>query len=271
MADIEEDFLENDSEIRGQNYCLLSFISPEKVLKEKNMYYIEKFLKHIAPECQLDADKISEKYLDFMYTREDNLSNEFNKKNEFRTSVRGIKVRGTYESLNEAQIRAKRLQNMDKNFHVFVGQVGYWLPWDPQADYIDNQEFQNAELNKLMKEYKANSEHRDIMYEDLKQEKINKIKEENKKIQKDNPKPEVPEPKESEEPKAEESKPEDPVPEPEDPVPEPEEPDPTVNVADQATPESESDQATSDQATSDQPDGMFGEDDAWVQRKLNKN
>ena len=168
MADIEEDFLENDDEIRGQNYCLISFLSPEKVIKNKTMYFIDNFLRHTAPDYDLNPDKISEKYLDFMYTREENLSNEFNKNNEFRTSIRGVKVRGTYESLKEAQIKAKRIQNRDKNFHVFVGQVGYWLPWDPQADYIENQEFMNQELNHLMKEYKANGEHKDILIDQLK-------------------------------------------------------------------------------------------------------
>jgi len=185
-SEVEEDFLENDPEIRGQTYCLLSFISPEKVLKDKNMYFIQKFLEHKAPDLNLDADKVSEQYKDFMYTREENLETEFNKQNDFRTSVRGVKVRGTYDNLKEAQIKAKRLQTRDKNFHVFVGQVGYWLPWDPQADYIENQEFQNAELNKLMKEYKTNSEHRDVLYEEQKAEKINKIKEENEEIKRQN-------------------------------------------------------------------------------------
>ena len=33
------------------------------------------------------------------------------------------------------------LQRRDSNFNVFVGQVGYWLPWDPQAHQIENQEY----------------------------------------------------------------------------------------------------------------------------------
>ena len=28
-------------------------------------------------------------------------------------------------------MRAKMLRKMDPNHNVFVGQVGFWLPWDP--------------------------------------------------------------------------------------------------------------------------------------------
>ena len=191
MTTREEDFLENDTSIRGQNYALLSFISPESILKDKHSFFIEKFLRHLAPDVKLKAEDIHSKYLDFLYTREENLTSEFNKNNDFQTSVRGVKVRGVYDSLKEAQVKAKRLQNTDKNFHVFVGQVGFWLPWDPNADYCDNQEYKNQELNTLMKEYKENSEHKDILYEELKNEKITKTKEDNERIIKENEKQEA--------------------------------------------------------------------------------
>ena len=90
--------------------------------------------------------------------------------------MRGVKVRGTYSSLREAQIRAKVLQRMDKNFHVFVGQVGYWLPWDPEADHIAGQEYADKELNKLMKAYKENMDNRDALYEEETRARIEKAK-----------------------------------------------------------------------------------------------
>ena len=33
-----EDFLEVDQKIPGQNYCCISFISPEKVIEQKNTF-----------------------------------------------------------------------------------------------------------------------------------------------------------------------------------------------------------------------------------------
>ena len=65
---------------------------------------------------------------------------------------------------------------MDKNFHVFVGQVGYWLPWDPEADHIAGQEYADKELNKLMKAYKENMDNRDALYEEETRARIEQAK-----------------------------------------------------------------------------------------------
>ena len=67
--------------------------------------------------------------------------------NEFKTNIRGLKVRGTYNTKDEADKRAKKLQSLDSDFHVFVGQVGYWLPWDPCADKIEDEQYINSQLN----------------------------------------------------------------------------------------------------------------------------
>ena len=39
----KEDFLTVDQQIPGQNYCVISFISPEKVLNQKNDFFIGNF------------------------------------------------------------------------------------------------------------------------------------------------------------------------------------------------------------------------------------
>ena len=161
QPDITEDFLEADDEIRGQNYACLSFVSPESVLKNKELFFMQKFLKHILDEKKLDESYINDledKYKDFMYKRQDDFEKEFCERQDFQTTIRGVKVRGVYDSLKEAQIRAKILQRRDKNFNVFVGQVGYWLPWDPHPHKVENQEYFESELNELVKKYKENQE-----------------------------------------------------------------------------------------------------------------
>ena len=158
---LEEDFLEVDTPIPGQNYVCMSFISPEEVLKNKNVFFVNKFLETIAKNYDLDKDSIQEKYKDFLYVNNEKLEKEFYQDNEFKTTMRGVKIRGSYDTLKEAQVRAKLLQKKDKNFNVFVGQVGYWLPWDPSSHDIDNQEYAEQELNNLMKEYKNNAESKD--------------------------------------------------------------------------------------------------------------
>ena len=172
--EIKEDYLEADKEIRGQNYVCLSFISPENVLKNKETYYVHNFLKSICSEYGLEEDTIVDKYKDYLFNSKVNLDKAFSEQNEFRTSVRGLKVRGIYDTLQEAEMRAKRLQKSDPNFNVFVGQVGFWLPWDPEPKEIGEEQYLNDELNQLMTEYKANADKRDEVFNTRKRDLIQK-------------------------------------------------------------------------------------------------
>lgn len=66
-------------------------------------------------------------------------------------NVRGIKVRGVFGDEEEARKAAARLQSKDKYFHVFVGEIGKWLPWDPDPNLIKESNYANRKLDKLMK------------------------------------------------------------------------------------------------------------------------
>jgi cytochrome c1 len=92
--------------------------------------------------------------------------------------MRGIKVRGVFDTRGAAEARAKKLSTMDSNFHVFIGQVGYWLPWDPCADNIGDEVFQNSQLNDMMEKYQENNVNKDIFYEEQKRDKVKAAREE---------------------------------------------------------------------------------------------
>ena len=46
----EHDYLDEDKPIKNQNYCLLSFISPEDVIRNKESYYIKAFLDKFSKD-----------------------------------------------------------------------------------------------------------------------------------------------------------------------------------------------------------------------------
>jgi hypothetical protein len=225
---VVEDFLDEDTEIPGQRYVLLSFISPEKVLDKKDQFFFKKFLESYEVDWkvknlekfmvdvvktindQLDdrirdlekadqfdqaeicrknrvnietlmsqygtfvqknkADitktKIAEAYDDFMFANKTKLEDEFYAMNEFRTSVRGLKVRGIYGNPKEAELKAKKLQNKDKYHNIFIGDVGKWLPWDPQPHEVAEQEYSQDQLNNLMRKYKENEDNREKFFEE---------------------------------------------------------------------------------------------------------
>ena len=97
-----------------------------------------------------------EEYDNFVSTHEEKIEEDFSAQNDSQTSVRGVKIRGVFDTYREAQVRAQVLQRMDRSFHVFVGQVGYWLPWDPDANKVEDQQYLENELNNLVHKYKEN-------------------------------------------------------------------------------------------------------------------
>jgi predicted nucleotidyltransferase len=197
----EVDYLDEDKQIRGQNYVCLSFISPEDVLADKNVYAFSKYLQGFAKNMKtmvemlklrhpedgdlldslvennahvFDAETLQEDYRYFVRTNTADIDREFLEKNDFRTCVRGIKVRGSFETLKEAQVRAEVLKRMGDKFDIFIGQVGCWCPWSPNPEDLEDQEYAETQLNTLMKKYKENAQLKDNFFEQRKQEKIDK-------------------------------------------------------------------------------------------------
>lgn len=195
----KEDFLDQDPDIRGQKYVCLSFLSPEQVLMSKDTFFLSKFLVHLRDDVLLLLNNIRDKFADqreivdmvrniteryeylqkpealheqfglFKGQNSEALESEFYEKNNFQTSMRGIKVRGSYESLKEAQMRAEAIKRFDSKFDVYVAQVGCWCPWSPYSGEIQDQEYAEAQLNTLMKKYKENVTLQAETYEQRKQ------------------------------------------------------------------------------------------------------
>ena len=221
----EKDYLTEDPELRGQKYVCLSFLSPEDILANKDVFYFERYVADYAknmetlfaglknkfgeeakamsavidsltPEVKaieaiagnpetdtapetvesmllaardknnaaiemlntirdlnmsfFDSGRLQADYRFFKNQNSDELEREFHELNAFRTTVRGIKVRGVYDTVAEAQGRCKFLkEKCNDKFNIFVGTVGCWCPWDPSADKMDNK-YQEDHLNTLM-------------------------------------------------------------------------------------------------------------------------
>jgi Family of unknown function (DUF5832) len=186
------DVLDEDKQIAGQKFVCISFISPEKIVKQKELFLFEEFLKKwefsksmekfiqflnfVSYKYKLSFDEISkdfkeflseeqelivtgsmeDDYKTFMDQNEEELENAFNLKYNFQTSTRGIKIRGVYPTMEEAELRCKMLREIDENHDVFVGPIGLWMPWDPEAYKTGRVEYMEDELNQLMHEKNKN-------------------------------------------------------------------------------------------------------------------
>jgi len=87
-------------------------------------------------------------------------------------SIRGLKIRGVFGTREEADKHAEKLQKKDQDFNVFVGEMGKWLPWDPDPNDVNDQIYHEKELNDLMKGYKDNLEKAKQMQNDRKKDMI---------------------------------------------------------------------------------------------------
>lgn len=207
------DLLDEDKPIAQQKFVCLSFVSPEKILKDKDIFLFEQFVNQynfnkntelltkisnfysykyeIPPENVLNdvkefinierenVDKsIDEEFKTFLDKNEDRLNAEFMKEHEFQTSVRGLKVRGVFPTQEEAEIRCKLLRQIDPNHDVYVGPVGLWVPFHPEAYKTGKVEYLEKELNELMHEKKNNEEKAKMHFETrVKQTKLGAIQE----------------------------------------------------------------------------------------------
>ena len=188
------DLLDEDKPISGQKFVCLSFISPEEHIKNKNLFYFEKYLKNfefkktfekytqflnfVSYKYNIDFNKLTkdmeefvqeekenlflttldDDYKSFIDAKEEELQKQYNEENEFQTNTRGLKVRGTFDSQEEAEMRCKMLRQEDPNHDVYVGPVGMWMPFHPEAYKTGRVEYLEKELNELMSQKKKNDE-----------------------------------------------------------------------------------------------------------------
>merc|ERR1711907_26304 len=184
MSEKNEDHLTVDKPIPGQNYVCMSFVSPEKLVKNKQVFFVQNFLKDLVTKLNLSSNlnleyqNVLNDYENFMFNNKAALEKEYHEQNNYQPTIRGIKIRGVYDTFKEAEIRSKVLQKIDKSFNVYVGPIGYWLPWDPdQADEKDlDQQYQLNELNSLVNEYKNNEIKTNEYYANQTQERSQRAK-----------------------------------------------------------------------------------------------
>ena len=214
------DLLEEDKPISGQKFVCVSFVSPENILVQKNHFLFQEFLKHydfsksvekftqflnfVAYKHNMEFDNlmkdfqeyvksegdnfpknhVSDEYKNFLDANEERLNDEFNKVHDFQTSVRGLKIRGTYSTQEEAELRCKLLREVDPNHNVYVGPVGMWMPWEPEAYKTGRVEYLEEELTQLMNEKNKNEADAKQQFEKRVLEAKRNAIEENKKLAK---------------------------------------------------------------------------------------
>jgi len=216
------DLLDEDKPIAEQKFACLSFISPEGIIKDKQRFYFEEFVKqydfaksmekftqfinfvsykydiksdelHDQFKTFVDSEKeklhttVEDDYKFFIDNNDTKLDEVYGEKHEFQTSVRGLKVRGVFPTQKEAELRCKMIREFDPNHDVYIGPVGLWIPFHPEAYKTGKVEYLEKELNELMDEKKKSDDANKLAFETrVKESKLNAIQENMKKAEESN-------------------------------------------------------------------------------------
>lgn len=179
------DLLNEYPVIPSQLYGCYSFVSPEKIIKQKEVFYFEKFVKQWnftksvsqfsdflqfvsfkynlkvdtlledfkqfvqEEENMLKANDVQGDFSTFLDKNEDKLSEIFQKEHGFQTSVRGFVNIGNFPTTEEAERYAKQIRESVPHHDILVGRNFVWTPLDPDAYKTGRIEFMEDELNQL--------------------------------------------------------------------------------------------------------------------------
>ena len=87
--------------------------------------------------------------------------------------ILGIKVRGVFETYDDAKTRAEQLQKQDKHHNIFVGEIGKWLPFNVDIASMETEDdpvYREQALNQYMKAYKDSLKEEEIEEKERKEQ-----------------------------------------------------------------------------------------------------
>ena len=188
-----EDALKSWPPAEGSEWGVYSFLSPEEILKKKEIFYFESFLRtwnfakplevyrqftmFIAHKYNLvmadvaadfdefykaeeesirTFDSLLGDYKTFIEKHGEDLQKKFSATN-FQTNIRSFRCMGAFPTQKEAEDYAEFHRERENGIHnLTVGQNGYWLAWDPSELDIGKVIYAEEEMNQLYKEKMKN-------------------------------------------------------------------------------------------------------------------
>jgi hypothetical protein len=99
-----------------------------------------------------------------------------NKRDEFKDQkILGVKVRGVFETYDDAKKYAEIYQKQDKYHNIFVGEIGKWLPFNVDISTMETEDdpvYREKSLNQYMKSYKDSLKEEEISEKERKEEQL---------------------------------------------------------------------------------------------------
>lgn len=209
------DVLKQSKTRAGQEFVVLSFLSPENILKQREQYLFEHFIREwdftkcmektvsfinfIAYKFNIDSESllkdfqefvkeedkmlkagtVEDDYKNFLDRREESLTKQFNIDHDFQTSVRAVKFYGAFSTQQEATKYINEEIDEDDIINAHAGPAGTWLYWDPDPYKTASIDYREEELNRLYHEKILNEKKKDEEFKRRVQDAKRKAIEEN--------------------------------------------------------------------------------------------
>ena len=197
MTEQTVDYLREDVPIPSQKFACVSFVEPtdQELVTDQEAFIATKFLTSFLADHKVATefvategeDKVTDQIREHLDLSYDNVKSSFYQfrklhlqqlQSDFEAvditregnTMRGLKVRGTFPSHSMAQQKAKELRQFEPAFDVFVTQVGFWVPFNPQNLADVDAEYDEDALNNLVKSKVEEDEKRQLAYEHRKME-----------------------------------------------------------------------------------------------------
>lgn len=205
-------FIYPDPELPGQKYICISFLKPqmESLVEEKQKFIYEKFLRNYLnqldplikfrlnnPNVQMTEHmkellnptdlELKGRVETFYETHKTELDNEFNElfNQKNYTTERALKVRGCFQTMEEASNHAKKLSDREGQLlNIYVATMGAWLLFDPVN--VQSVEYQDETLDALLNSQDQEKIRSEMEFEERRHRMMDSIKKENVKTQKKN-------------------------------------------------------------------------------------
>ncbi len=169
------DYLDEDPVISSQKYCVISVLTPKNFKFNAEEANNEKYFEEIEQPDESDPNYKLLREIAILKAENKKLKKEKEmSEKEKKITMYTFKVRGAYETIEEAQKRIQYLSAIDKHVNIYLAEVGKWCPFDDDPEKAKDAVYKDEELNRLMKGYKENQEKGKQLFEQRKAELVSK-------------------------------------------------------------------------------------------------
>lgn len=148
---VKDDLLAKITDVKEYLMTIYKAVSLNDNLPEETVKQL------VKTECGVSYDDIESEYRAFHDEHLDKLQEDFRKIEDYQGPIiSAFKIRGIHDTVDAAKEHAKKLYDLEPYVDTYVANVGQWASWTASREYVQDVEYMDKSLDKLMKRYNEN-------------------------------------------------------------------------------------------------------------------